>query len=345
MVDEPGPPRVMGRRRSRFVAGRPAAPAGPACPRPCRASKARRRRIRYRRHAAGAGTAPHLAGARRRRGGRARAGAGARAGRLHDAVPARRGAAPGRPRHRAAHRVGDVEPRARGGAAEASRPTRRPGSRTPRCCRTATLPDARVSILRAIELAPGRLDFRLRYADISILQGRIEEARKLLTAIAAVPFDASSAAAARTRLDAIAANAEPRFGLRPVRPGEQRDGRSVDRPGLRDGRRALRGRRRWSAADGDSAAPGRSRVDRVPRWPRPSAWPAAPGTRPTTSSSRGAPKRRPAPARRGRSSSPSNSCQRATSRSHRPCPAASRLLLSASVRLTHGLVRFVAVPA
>ena len=76
----------------------------------------------------------------------------------------------------------------------------------------ATLPDARVSILRAIELAPGRLDFRLRYADISILQGRVEEARKLLTAIAAVPFDASSAAAAKTRLDAIAANVEPRVG-------------------------------------------------------------------------------------------------------------------------------------
>jgi Flp pilus assembly protein TadD len=86
----------------------------------------------------------------------------------------------------------------------------------------ATLPDARRSILHAIELAPGRLDFRLRYADISILQGRVEEARTLLTAIAAVPFDASSAAAARTRLDAIAANAELRFAFRPVRPGEQR---------------------------------------------------------------------------------------------------------------------------
>jgi Flp pilus assembly protein TadD len=86
----------------------------------------------------------------------------------------------------------------------------------------ATVPDARVSIMRAIELAPGRLDFRLRYADIAILEGRIEEARTLLTAIAAVPFDAVSAAAARTRLEAIAANASPHVALRPVRPGEQR---------------------------------------------------------------------------------------------------------------------------
>ena len=90
---------------------------------------------------------------------------------------------------------------------------------------SATVPAARVSgILRAIELAPGRLDFRLRYTDISILQGHIEEARQLLTvSIAAVPFDSSSAAAARTRLDAIAANREPSFGFRPVRPGEQRE--------------------------------------------------------------------------------------------------------------------------
>lgn len=86
----------------------------------------------------------------------------------------------------------------------------------------ATVPAARVSILRAIELAPGRLDFRLRYADISILGGRIEEARQLLTAIAGVPFDPSSAAAARTRLEALAANARPRFDLRVLRPGEQR---------------------------------------------------------------------------------------------------------------------------
>jgi tetratricopeptide (TPR) repeat protein len=86
----------------------------------------------------------------------------------------------------------------------------------------ATLPAAGVAIRRAIELAPGRLDFRLRYADISILQGRVEEARTLLTAIAAVPSDASSAAAARTRLAALAASAEPRFKRRVVRPGEQR---------------------------------------------------------------------------------------------------------------------------
>jgi tetratricopeptide (TPR) repeat protein len=85
-----------------------------------------------------------------------------------------------------------------------------------------TLPDARASILHAIELAPGRLDYRLRYADISILQGRIDKARTLLTAIAAVAFDTASAAAARARLEAIAASAERRIELRRSAPGEQR---------------------------------------------------------------------------------------------------------------------------
>jgi tetratricopeptide (TPR) repeat protein len=62
------------------------------------------------------------------------------------------------------------------------------------------LVDAQVEILRAIELAPGRLEYRLRYADISILQGRIADARAMLNAIAAVTFDVDAANAARTRL-------------------------------------------------------------------------------------------------------------------------------------------------
>src|SRR5262249_44370217 len=35
----------------------------------------------------------------------------------------------------------------------------------------STLPEARTSIERAVALAPGRLDYRLRYADIIMLQG------------------------------------------------------------------------------------------------------------------------------------------------------------------------------
>jgi tetratricopeptide (TPR) repeat protein len=67
-----------------------------------------------------------------------------------------------------------------------------------------TLPDARESIQRAIELAPGRLDYRLRLADVSILQGDFDEARALLTALARVPFDQAAAGAAKARLDALA---------------------------------------------------------------------------------------------------------------------------------------------
>jgi tetratricopeptide (TPR) repeat protein len=67
-----------------------------------------------------------------------------------------------------------------------------------------TLGDARPSIERAIVLAPGRLSHRLRYADILILQGELDKARELLTAIAAVKSDSQSASAAATRLESVA---------------------------------------------------------------------------------------------------------------------------------------------
>jgi tetratricopeptide (TPR) repeat protein len=111
----------------------------------------------------------------------------------------------------------------------------------------ATLPAARESIKRAIDLAPGRLDYRLRYADISMLQGNLDEARSLLTAIARVPFDQASASGARSRLEALtryenrrppsrsieagalepASTASvppgaPQLRLRALQPGEQR---------------------------------------------------------------------------------------------------------------------------
>jgi len=67
----------------------------------------------------------------------------------------------------------------------------------------ATLADARASIEHAIVLAPGRLSHRLRYADILILQDKLTEARQILTAIAAVKSDATSAKAASARLDTL----------------------------------------------------------------------------------------------------------------------------------------------
>ncbi|HMF96933.1 MAG TPA: tetratricopeptide repeat protein, partial [Vicinamibacterales bacterium] len=70
-----------------------------------------------------------------------------------------------------------------------------------------TLADARTSIEHAIALAPGRLDYRLRYADVRLLQGDIDAARSVLTSIAAIKFDSISAAAAKERLDAIARTA------------------------------------------------------------------------------------------------------------------------------------------
>jgi tetratricopeptide (TPR) repeat protein len=69
-----------------------------------------------------------------------------------------------------------------------------------------TLASADASIHRALALAPGRLDYHLRLADIRILEGRIEEASDLLTAIAAVRTDPVAAERAQIRLQAIAAN-------------------------------------------------------------------------------------------------------------------------------------------
>jgi len=68
----------------------------------------------------------------------------------------------------------------------------------------ATLNDARASIERAIVLAPGRLSHRLRYADILVLQDKLDDARQILRAIAAVKSDSTSANAAAARLETLA---------------------------------------------------------------------------------------------------------------------------------------------
>ena len=111
-----------------------------------------------------------------------------------------------------------------------------------------TLSEARASIERAIALSPGRIDYRLRYADIAVLLGEIEDARALLTKIAAIKTDSLSASAAAKRLDAIAAS-QRRRASRPASdrlsdPGSGRvpdpgsgavpdpRGRSVETPGI-----------------------------------------------------------------------------------------------------------------
>jgi tetratricopeptide (TPR) repeat protein len=70
----------------------------------------------------------------------------------------------------------------------------------------STLTDAQTSIEHAIALAPGRLDFRLRDADIRLLRGDVDAARAMLTSISAIKSDSVAAQAAATRLKAIAAN-------------------------------------------------------------------------------------------------------------------------------------------
>ena len=68
----------------------------------------------------------------------------------------------------------------------------------------ASLPDARSSIERAMQLAPGRIEYRLRWADIRIQQGGYDDAKALLTQIAAVKIDPDAAAGAKLRLERVA---------------------------------------------------------------------------------------------------------------------------------------------
>jgi tetratricopeptide (TPR) repeat protein len=68
----------------------------------------------------------------------------------------------------------------------------------------ATLPDARGSIERAMRLAPGRMEFRLRWADIRIQQGGYDDAKALLVKIAALKIDPGAADGAKLRLESVA---------------------------------------------------------------------------------------------------------------------------------------------
>ena len=100
-----------------------------------------------------------------------------------------------------------------------------------------TLADARASIDQALALAPGRIDYWLRYADIRLLQGDRAAARAVLTPIAAIAFDRTLAAAARERLDVITEHEQER-----ARVQAQRDALSA-------------GALAAAASDGTSATP------------------------------------------------------------------------------------------
>ena len=65
------------------------------------------------------------------------------------------------------------------------------------------LQEAEDAIARAIELSPGRLDYRLRFADVSILRGRLDDARRVLSELAAVTTDRTVAERAELRLTAL----------------------------------------------------------------------------------------------------------------------------------------------
>jgi tetratricopeptide (TPR) repeat protein len=70
--------------------------------------------------------------------------------------------------------------------------------------------DAARAIARAIGLAPGRVEFRIRQADIMILRGSPNVARPMLTEIAARSADKLAADSARRRLEALDAAMVPR---------------------------------------------------------------------------------------------------------------------------------------
>ena len=69
------------------------------------------------------------------------------------------------------------------------------------------LDEARTVLTRAVSLAPGRLDYRLRLAEINLRQNDLTEAVRLLTPLAAISDDTGVAAHARSLLQSIAARA------------------------------------------------------------------------------------------------------------------------------------------
>jgi tetratricopeptide (TPR) repeat protein len=67
-----------------------------------------------------------------------------------------------------------------------------------------TLGEAHASIDKAVQLAPGRLEYLLRLADIRILEGDYDRAKALLIRIAAVKIDPEAVSSAEQRLERLA---------------------------------------------------------------------------------------------------------------------------------------------
>jgi len=79
------------------------------------------------------------------------------------------------------------------------------------------LDEARAAITRAIAIAPGRLDFRLRLAEILLAQGEEPNGRAMLTALASMAADRETADRARSILDELnAAAARKQRATRPA---------------------------------------------------------------------------------------------------------------------------------
>jgi tetratricopeptide (TPR) repeat protein len=83
------------------------------------------------------------------------------------------------------------------------------------------LPEARGSIERAMLLAPGRLDYHVRHAEILVRQGEIKEATTRLNAIVAVDPNGPGATAAKSLLAQIARR-EATLAAAPARGGAAR---------------------------------------------------------------------------------------------------------------------------
>ena len=68
---------------------------------------------------------------------------------------------------------------------------------------TGNLLEARIAIGRALALEPERPDYRLRDADVAVLEGDLTRARTVLLEVMAMATDPAVAARAQERLNVI----------------------------------------------------------------------------------------------------------------------------------------------
>jgi len=120
------------------------------------------------------------------------------------------------------------------------------------------LKEAATAIRRAIELAPGRLDYLLRYADIFMLAGGLGDARTLLTDVSKITTDQRAAEMAKRRLAVLdEQEARMRAAVEQARQAAER------RATLLAERRAAEERTRSDDSPRDSASAVRVDPDRT----------------------------------------------------------------------------------